>query len=123
MKLHSDGSSGKNRITAYGPGYVDVNGQRITRSLVVTADTLDVHWPPLTWEHLTGQHLSSIMDLSPEIVLLGSGPVQQLAAPHLLEAMVQINVGFEVMTTAAACRTYNILLAEGRAVAAGLIVT
>lgn len=122
MKLHSDRFSGKNRITAYGLGYVCVNDKRIERSLVVTSDTLRLNWPPTSWNDLRGEHLLSLLDLSPEIFLLGSGPVQQSPSSGLLGVLAQMKTGIEIMTTPAACRTYNILVAEGRAVAAALIV-
>ncbi|MGC1953799.1 MAG: Mth938-like domain-containing protein [Gammaproteobacteria bacterium] len=122
MKLHSDAASGKNRITAYGADYVCVNGQRITHSLVVTPETLHLDWPPMSWADLSGGHLWSLLDLGAEIVLLGSGPLQQTPSSALLETLAQMKVGVEIMTTAAACRTYNILVAEGRMVAAALIV-
>lgn len=122
MKLHSEGFSGKNRITAYGLGYVSVNDKRMTRSLVVMPDTLRLDWPPNAWEDLRSEHLLSLLDLNPEILLLGSGTVHQSPSSGLVAVLAQMNLGIEIMTTAAACRTYNILLAEGRAVAAALIV-
>ena len=122
MKLHSNGSFGKNRITAYGLDYVCVNDKRINRSLVVTPDTVRLDWPPISWADLSGDHLFSLVDLRPEILLLGSGPVQQTPSSNLLATLAQIKIGVEIMTTAAACRTYNILVAEGRVVAAALIV-
>jgi uncharacterized protein len=122
VKLHSDGFPGKNRITAYGQGYVCINEKRITRSFVVTPDTLHLDWPPMSWGELRGEHLLSLLQLNPEILLLGSGPVQQSPSSELLEVLARMKTGIEIMTTAAACRTYNILLAEGRAVAAALIV-
>lgn len=123
MRLHSSGFSGKNRITAYGADYVCINDERIARSLVVTPDALHLDWPPLSWEELTGDHILPLLDLKAEILLLGSGPVQQTPSSSLLEVFAQMNIGIEVMTTAAACRTYNILVTEGREVAAALIVT
>ncbi len=122
MKLHSTGFPAKNRITAYGLGYVSVNDQRITRSIVVTPDTLRLDWPPTSWDQLRREHLLSLLDLNPEVLLLGSGAVHQTPSSRLLKTLAQMNMGIEIMTTDAACRTYNILLAEGRAVAAALIV-
>jgi uncharacterized protein len=62
------------------------------------------------------------MQLSPTIVLLGSGAVQKFPPTSLIAPMLTRGIGIEIMTTAAACRTYNILVAEGRAVAAGLFI-
>lgn len=122
MKLHADSLPGKNRITAYGVGYVCVNDKRIERSLVVTPQTLHLDWAPTSWEDLRGEHLVSLLDLNPEILLLGSGPRQQTPSSGVVEVLAQMKTGIEIMTTAAACRTYNILVAEERAVAAALIV-
>lgn len=123
MKLHSDSVFGKNRITAYGLDYVRINDHKATRSLVVTPDTLQLHWPPNSWTELQGEHLLSLLDLKPEILLLGSGQKQHLPSSDVLQVLAQMPIGVEIMTTAAACRTYNILVAEGRVVAAALILT
>jgi uncharacterized protein len=122
MKMHLDGTAGGHRITAYGAGYVSVDERQLTRSFVVTPEELIIDWSPQSMEELDEAALRVVAKLRPAIVLLGTGSEQQFPAPSLLAPMLAQSIGIEVMTTAAACRTYNILVAEGRPVAAGLFI-
>jgi uncharacterized protein len=119
MKLHADSLSGQNTVTAYGPGYVAINGRRYEHSLIVMPDRLDPDWPVATLESLQPGQLAS---LQCDVVLLGTGARQRFPASSMLRHMFEARIGLEVMDTAAACRTYNILMAEGRNVAAALII-
>ena len=119
MKLHPDTPSGQNTVTAYGPGYVTINGRRYEHSMIVMPDRLELDWPVTTLESLQTEHLLS---LQCDVVLLGTGAKQRFPAASILRAMFEARVGIEVMDTPAACRTYNILMAEGRNVAAALII-
>jgi uncharacterized protein len=121
MKLHSDRHSG-NTITAHGAGFIAVNGRRLYRSCLVLPDRLDEAWGPARFEELAAEHLSALTVLAGTIILLGTGARQRFPAPALLRPLIEAGIGVEVMDTGAACRTYNILMAEGRAVAAALIV-
>jgi len=121
MKLHLQGAAGLNLITGYGAGYVAVNGARHTTSLLLTADLL-TRWAPQSFAELAAAHFDRIVPLAPEILVLGTGPRLQFPAPPLTRALVEARIGLEVMDTPAACRTYNILMGEGRKVAAALIV-
>jgi len=122
VKLHYTGSGNLNLFTAYGEGYVEVNGRRLTSSLVVSGDRLVVDWPADSIEALKADHLAAIVELAPEIVLLGSGRTFRFPEPAILAPLHKARIGVEVMDTPAACRTYNILLGEGRNVVAALIV-
>ena len=122
MKMHLDSAAGAHRITGYGSGYVVVDEQRIERSFVLTAETLIADWGPQTVAELDREALGAILELEPGIVLLGTGVEQRFPAAALLAPLLAKGIGIETMTTAAACRTYNILVAEGRQVAAGLFV-
>jgi uncharacterized protein len=122
MKIERDQAEGKNLFTGYGEGYVAVNGARHSASLVVSADRLITDWPARSLEELKPDHLAAIVELKPEIVLLGSGAAFRFAEPALLDPLYKAGIGVEVMDTPAACRTYNILLGEGRNVVAALIV-
>lgn len=122
MKLHLDGNPGAHRITAYGPGYVMVDKEKVTRSAVVMPSKLLLDWPPKTYDELTVSHLTMLADLKPEIVLLGTGSHQRFPATPLLSEVIERGIGVEFMNTAAACRTYNILMSEGRTVAAALFM-
>lgn len=122
MKIEREQAEGKNTFTGYGPGYVEVNRARHTASLVVSATRLVVDWPASSVEALTADHLAAIAQLQPEIVLLGTGASFRFPEPARLAPLHKLGVGVEVMDTPAACRTYNILLAEGRNVVAALIL-
>lgn len=109
-------------FTGYGEGYVAVNGTRHSASLVVSGERLVTDWPAASLDALTADHLAAIVELKPEIVLLGSGATFRFPEAALLAPLYKAGIGVEVMDTPAACRTYNILLGEGRNVIAALIV-
>ena len=122
MKFHLQSAEGKNAFTGYGEGYVEVNRARHRASLVVTGTRLITDWPAGSIEGLSADHIAAIVELAPEIVLLGTGAAFRFPEPALLAPLHRAGIGVEVMDTAAACRTYNILLGEGRNVLAALIV-
>ncbi len=123
MKMHLDDTARAHRITGYGVGYVTVDEKRLTRSFIVTPDELITDWGPQNVAKLDEAALEALMRLRPSIVLLGTGVEQRFPPSALLAPMLGQGIGVEIMTTAAACRTYNILVAEGRPVAAGLFIT
>ena len=122
MKLSLDGGSATYKILAYAPGQVVVNEETFTRSLVVMPEHLIRDWPPQEFAAIAAPHFSQLAELRPEILLLGTGARLRFPAPALLAPLYDAGVGVEVMDTGAACRTYNILMAEGRAVAAALLM-
>ena len=122
MKIEREQAEGKNLFTGYGEGYVAVNGTRHTASLVVAGDRLVTDWPARSLEEIGPDHLAAIVELKPEIVLLGTGATFRFPEPGLLAPLQNAGIGVEVMDTPAACRTYNILLGEGRGVVAALIL-
>lgn len=121
MKLHSDRVSTANRITAYGTGYITVNEERITTSVVVTPTRLITDWAPEGFAGIASAYARMLDELEVEIILLGTGASQQFPHADLYAEAASRGIGLEVMDTAAACRTYNILMAEGRTVAALLL--
>jgi len=123
MKLHLTQAPEKNLFTGYGAGYVAVNGVRYETSLVVTPQQVLVEgWRGVGFEQLEALHFELLLALQPEIVLLGTGAALRFPAPLLSRCLAQAQIGLEVMDSAAACRTYNILSAEGRNVAAGILL-
>ncbi|HTS84448.1 MAG TPA: Mth938-like domain-containing protein [Usitatibacter sp.] len=122
MKFERDSPDGRNSFTGYGEGYVLVGGKRHAASLVVSADRVIEDWPAASVDALAADHLAAIVELGPEIVLLGTGGAFRFPDAALLAPLYKAGIGVEVMDTPAACRTYNILLAEGRNVVAALIV-
>ena len=120
MKLHASSPTGANTITAYGDDYVKVNGERRDSSVVVTAS--DVRpWGAASFDALTAEHFQELSNLGVEIVVLGTGPRQRFPHPRLTAALGAKRIGLEVMDSKAACRTYNILVAEERRVALALL--
>ena len=121
MKLHAAVSRGLNAITAYGDGYVEINGERRSENLVVLPERV-VPWPARSFEALTRDDFAFLQSMDAEIVLLGTGPRQRFPHPRLTAPLAQAGIGVEVMDLHAACRTYNILVAEDRKVAAALLL-
>lgn len=121
MKLHSDPVTGSNRITGYGSGYVTVNEARITDSVVVTPTAVLEDWAPENFSDLPSACLRLLDELEMEVAILGTGASQQFPRADLVAKFASRGIGLEIMDTAAACRTYNILMAEGRTVAAMLL--
>jgi uncharacterized protein len=122
VKLHLEQTGARYRITGYAPGRVIVNGETMTHSLIVSENELVRDWPPRSWEELTASHLKGVLELGPEVVLLGSGVVLRFPEAAVLAPLVEAGIGVEVMDTGAACRTFNVLVAEGRRVAAALVI-
>ncbi len=122
MKLRAELSTGLNTVTAYGPGFVQINQQHYPHSVLFFPEGEVQTWPVAEFDQLEWAHFSSVLARRPEILLLGSGTRQKFLAPKLVAALSQAHIGVESMDTPAACRTYNILMSEGRQVAAAFIV-
>ncbi len=122
MKLHLQSVGTQFTFTGYGIGFVMVNGERHDRSVIVTADQVRTDWGATTFDALTPLHFERLAALDCEIVLLGAGAKFRFPSPALINIVRGAGVGFEVMDTWAACRTYNILLAEDRKVAAAVLI-
>jgi uncharacterized protein len=122
LKLHLEPATAKNAITGYGEGYVMVNRQRFERSLVVLPERIISDWPATSFEALAPEHLAALAGLDLEIILLGTGARLRFPRPEIMQSLMRSGVGVEVMDVQAACRTYNILLAEERRVAAALLI-
>lgn len=122
MKLHLSSAPGLNLITAYGEGFVQIQALRLEASLIVLPETLVTDWPVAAFDSLTQDAFAPILARQPELVILGTGGRHRFPHPSLYQALISAGIGLEHMDTGAACRTYNILAAEGRKVAAALIV-
>jgi uncharacterized protein len=119
LKLHLSNPSGLYSFSGYGEGYVEINGRRYTSSLVITPQSLSVEdWIGLSFANLAEQHFSRLAQHKPEMVLLGTGARQRFPRPSLSRALADARISLDVMDTGAVCRTYNILMAEGRQVLA-----
>ena len=122
MKLHLDNPSSRNLVTGYGPGYVAINHRQYAASLVLLPDRIVEPWGAGGFEALAEGDFEAIRALAPEIFLLGTGERQRFPSPALLRPLIEARIGYEVMDLAAACRTFNILMAEGRRIAAALLI-
>jgi uncharacterized protein len=122
MKFNLDRPAIAHIVRSYAPGLIRIGDRDITASVIVTAGTLIEPWRPRRMAELTAADLDPVLALHPEVLLIGSGPRQVFPAPELLAALYAARLGFEVMATGAACRTYNVLVAEGREVAAALMI-
>jgi uncharacterized protein len=120
VKLHASAPGAANTFTGYGEGYVLVNGERRDSSLVVLPDRIEA-WRPEAFDRLSTEDFAFLLELNVDIVLLGTGARQRFPHPRLTRALAEAGIGLEVMDVQAACRTYNILVAEERKVAAALL--
>ena len=121
MQLETMGKD-NNIIRSCRSGEIRIKTEVYTRSLVVTVNTLEPNWPLTEIGALDGSLLEPILALDPELVLLGSGDRLVFPDAEKLRPIIERGIGYEIMDTAAACRTYNVLVAEGRHVVAGLII-
>lgn len=94
----------------------------LAASFVITPNRLLQEWPPAALEQLSAAHLADLKSLEMEVLLLGTGRQIRFPAAGQMAALVELGVGYEVMDSAAACRTYNILAGEGRKVVAAVIM-
>jgi uncharacterized protein len=116
----SDDSDGQ-LVQAYGPEGIRVGARLYTRGLILSPRGIRDDWGPASPEQLRAGHLQPLIDLDPELIVLGTGRTQVFPEPAVYAAVLGLGIGFEVMDTGAACRTYNILMSEGRQVVAGLL--
>ena len=121
MKLQADRIEGRNAIARHGADGVIVNGAEHRTSVIVPWTGAVQPWPVDAFEALASAHFAALAALEPELVIFGSGKRIRFVHPALLAPLLERRIGIETMDTAAACRTYNVLLAEGRSVIAALL--
>ncbi len=121
MKLHNTSTQQYQTITAYDEVSVDINNVHYTASLIVLPESAPAPWPVDTFDALTAVHFELIDATQPDVVILGTGQRQRFVHPKLTTVLTGRRIGIECMDNQAACRTYNILMAEGRKVALALI--
>lgn len=122
MKLHLTTAEKQNLITGYGDDFIAINQQRYLTNMIVMPDQILLDWSEITLQTLNTEHFDVLCQIKPEVVLLGTGVKHQFIHPKLYQALTELNIPLECMTTAAACRTYNILMSEGRNIAAALFL-
>jgi uncharacterized protein len=121
MKMRADRIEGQNAIARHGPDGVVVNGVVWTESVVVPWSGEVLPWNAPTFESLTAAHFAQLAARKPELVIFGSGGRLRFPPASLLRPLIEAGIGVETMDSAAACRTYNVLLAESRSVIAALL--
>ncbi len=127
LKLHPDTSGAHHIITAYGDAFVEVNGLAYTHSILVAPDQPVRRWPVSSFAALTHTHFQDLIQAvsrsdAIELLLFGSGAKLRFPPSHLIASFAERNIALETMDSHAACRTYNILVAEGRKVATALLI-
>ena len=126
LKLHLDPITGANAITGHGKGYVAINGGDIVNEVIVLPEMLINPWklavPSAGALSLCTDDFATLLQLKPELVIFGSGATFRFPDRRIMAAFAEARIGFEVMDTPAACRTYNVLMSEGRRIAAALLI-
>ena len=122
MKLSEDYSEGSHIIHSYEPDKIVVNSQTFTKSLLVSNNAVNENWNINHISQMTHQHWLDIIQLKPEVILIGTGQKITFPHPSSYSPAIEQGIGVEFMDSGAACRTYNILLSEDRFVVAGIIL-
>ena len=121
MKFQPD-SINVQSISGYGPGWVGIKSEKITTSVVIGSGGERYAWACERFEDLTPEHFEQLAAMKTELVIFGSGNRLRFPKPALIKALIDQQIGLETMDTQAACRTYNVLAAEGRRVAVALLL-
>ncbi|MDO8989389.1 MAG: Mth938-like domain-containing protein [Sideroxyarcus sp.] len=121
MALHLNTNTNLYLFTGHGAGYVAINGREFRQPVAVMAGQVRTDWPATDFASLTAAHFDYFLELKPDVLLLGTGTKQQFAHPTLYKKLIEARIGIEFMDTPAACRTYNILVAEDRHVIAAVL--
>jgi len=122
MVLMQDDNLAQFQIQAYAEGSIVVNGQKYTKSLIISPNQLITDWPVTDIRQITTEQLTALWVEGAEIILLGTGPKSVILSDEILAPLLEKHYNVECMNTGAACRTYTALSAEGRKVVAGLII-
>ncbi len=122
MKLHVTTTQQYQTVTGYDDDWIAINAIRFEDSLIVLPEIAPTAWPVKSFEALQASDLEAIAAHTPDLLILGTGAKQRFAHPRLLNGLLTRGIGVECMDNQAACRTYNILMTEGRKVALALIM-
>ena len=122
MKLHASTTKQYQTVTGYDDSGVEINAERFDFSLIVMPETAPRPWPVPDFESLAAEHFEQIEADQPDVVILGTGARQRFVHPRLVASLSARRIGVECMDSQAACRTYNILMGEGRKVTLALII-
>ncbi|MFA9419001.1 MAG: Mth938-like domain-containing protein [Gammaproteobacteria bacterium] len=121
MPLAEDKITSRYSISAYNADEIVINEQIYRQSLVLSAEFISCPWPVRSISELDESSLEIILDMNPDVLLLGTGEQQQFPEARIFALLGQQGIGLEVMNNGALCRTFNILVAEDRAVVAAIM--
>ena len=122
MKFAQDSQDDGYVITAYDNDSISINGKTFSQSLLIATTQFDEHWDVTAIEQLAADHIEQVLAFKPELIIIGTGSKLIFPAVELYSGIIKQGIGVDFMDTHAACRTYNILMSEGRNVVAGLIL-
>lgn len=122
MQFTQQSPAGAHLIRRYGADFVVIDDEEIRRSCLVSAATLVRDWAPRSVEELTIEHVAPIFEFAPEVVVLSTGASQKFPRAALRAEFATRRIGLEVMEVGAACRTYNVLVAEERKVIGAILL-
>lgn len=122
MKLHSDNTQQYQTVTGYDASGVEINAERFNYSLTVLPEIAPRPWNVSHFDQLSAAHFEEIAQDAPDVVILGTGERQRFVHPRLVASLSALHIGVESMDNQAACRTYNVLMGEGRKVTLALII-
>ena len=123
MKLHLNTDANQRLFSGYGDDHVLINGHRHESSLLLSPQGIEIApWAGLGFDQLTTEHFEWVAHWELDILLFGTGNRLRFPHPSLTRALVEARIGLEVMDVGALCRTYNILIAEGRSVGAAVLI-
>ena len=122
MKFSEDNNAENNNIHSYGEGFIQIKEKQVNTSVVIGAKHLIANWEPNTFAELKAEHCKILFSSQPDVIILGTGKRQCFPQRDILRLFAQQQIGVEVMDTASACRTFNILLSEDRNVVAALFM-
>jgi len=126
MKFAEDHNSSRYKITGYDSNGtergVEINGKTFKQSFILSPMELISDWQPQDLSSLAIEHFADLYKMNPEVIILGTGQIQTFPDREILKYLVQNRIGYEIMDTHAACRTFNVIMAEGRNVVAGMLI-
>jgi uncharacterized protein len=122
MKIHLDASNGRCVVRGYEPGRLHIDNEVYEHSLILMPERVVANWRPRHFGELDVSSLAELAAWQPEVVVLGTGSTLRFPPAAWLAPFFASQVGVECMDTGAACRTYNLLMSEGRSVVAGLLL-
>jgi len=122
MKFTEDYATGINVVRSYDSSGIVINTTSYSQSLIVSSNSLIENWPLQQISGLNTDTLSLLLELEPEVIVIGTGNRLEFPTPQAYSSIINQGIGIEFMDSGAACRTYNILISENRRVVAGIIL-